>query len=54
MKILFDMNIPLKYAAMLMERGIESLRWSDVGSPYATDDEIKKGLMLHISIFPMK
>jgi len=40
MKILLDMNIPFKYAALLTKRGIECLRWSDVGSPNATDLEI--------------
>ena len=34
------MNIPLKYSALLGKRGVESLRWSDVGSPYASDEEI--------------
>ena len=40
MKILLDMNIPFKYASLLMEKGIELLRWSDVGAPNATDAEI--------------
>ena len=40
MKVLLDMNIPLKYANMLTEKGIETLRWSDVGSPNAKDEEI--------------
>ena len=40
MKLLMDMNIPLKYSALLNERSIESLRWSEVGSPDATDEEI--------------
>ena len=40
MKILLDMNIPLKYAALLTERGVPSLSWSDVGSPRASDSEI--------------
>ena len=40
MKILLDMNIPFKYAALLMERCVECLRWSDVGSPNAADKEI--------------
>ena len=40
MKILLDMNIPLKYAALLSNKGIESLRWSDIGSPSAADNEI--------------
>ena len=40
MKILIDMNIPLKYAALLSSKGIESLRWSDIGPPNAADKEI--------------
>jgi predicted nuclease of predicted toxin-antitoxin system len=40
MKILLDMNIPLKYAALLTSKGFETLRWSDVGAPNASDNEI--------------
>ena len=40
MKLLLDMNIPLRYKTLLANKGIESLRWSDVGSPSATDVEI--------------
>ena len=40
MKVLLDMNIPLSYAGLLAEKGIESLRWSDVGAPNAADTEI--------------
>jgi predicted nuclease of predicted toxin-antitoxin system len=40
MKLLLDMNIPLKYAALLSNKGIESLFWSAVGSPNAADNEI--------------
>ena len=40
MKILIDMNIPLKYTELLSNKGIESIRWSTVGEPTATDDEI--------------
>ena len=40
MKLLLDMNIPLKYAALLADRGVISLRWADVGSPSASDIEI--------------
>ena len=40
MKILLDMNIPLKYADLLENRGIESIRWSTIGSPSAADSEI--------------
>jgi len=40
MKVLLDMNIPLKYTAMLTTRGIEARRWSEVGAPNAKDVEI--------------
>ena len=40
MKVLLDMNIPFKYAAMLTQRGIETLCWPDVGAPNAKDEEI--------------
>ena len=40
MKLLLDMNIPLKYAELLSEKCIEVLRWSDVGAPNASDSEI--------------
>jgi len=40
MKILLDMNIPLKYVALLEKRGFAPLCWSDVGAPSATDAEI--------------
>jgi predicted nuclease of predicted toxin-antitoxin system len=40
MKILLDMNIPLKYGVLLSNKGIESLRWSDIGASNATDSEI--------------
>ena len=40
MKILLDMNIPYTYAALLTERGIENIRWSDIGAPSAEDVEI--------------
>jgi len=40
MKILLDMNIPLSYAALLAERGITAVRWSDIGPPNASDVEI--------------
>jgi predicted nuclease of predicted toxin-antitoxin system len=40
MKLLLDMNIPLKYAGLLEKKGIETLRWSDVGAPNASDVEI--------------
>ena len=40
MKILLDMNIPMRYSALLKERNIHAIRWSDVGSPAAEDSEI--------------
>jgi len=40
MKVLLDMNIPLKYYTLLAERGIEVLLWTDVGTPSASDAEI--------------
>ena len=40
MKILLDMNIPFKYAALLAKRDIECIRWSDVGASNAADTEI--------------
>jgi len=40
MKILLDMNIPVVYAGLLAQEGLEVLRWSDIGAPNATDLEI--------------
>ena len=40
MKILLDMNVPLKYVSLLDKRGIKVLRWSNIGSPNADDVEI--------------
>jgi len=40
MKILFDMNIPYTYSALFKKRGVDTLRWSDVGAPNAEDLEI--------------
>jgi len=40
MKLLLDMNVPLKYSTLLASKGIDSIRWSDVGSPNAKDVEI--------------
>jgi len=40
MKILLDMNIPLKYSSLLAEKDVEVTRWSDVGVPNAMDTEI--------------
>jgi len=40
MKLLLDMNIPLKYSTLFDNNGVEYLRWSVVGSPNAPDEEI--------------
>jgi len=40
MKLLLDMNVPLRYSSLLMNKGIDSIRWSDVGSRDAKDTEI--------------
>ena len=40
MKLLLDMNIPLKYAALLREKGFELLHWAEIGDPKATDRQI--------------
>jgi len=40
MKILLDMNIPHRYAALFTSKSITTLRWSDVGVSNATDMEI--------------
>ena len=40
MKLLLDMNIPLKYVRLLKEKGFEALHWSDIGNPKALDDQI--------------
>ena len=42
MKILLDMNIPLKYANLLEKKGFEVVRWSDVGRANASDEAIMK------------
>ena len=40
MKLLLDMNIPLRYASLLKEKGFEVLHWSNVGNPRALDNQI--------------
>ena len=40
MKLILDMNIPFKYAHLLADKGFEVMRWSDIGSPTASDTEI--------------
>ena len=39
-KLLLDMNIPLSYVNLLSQRGLEAVRWSDIGEPSAKDHEI--------------
>jgi len=39
-KILIDMNIPLSYSTLFNEKGVETIRWSDIGLPNAPDEEI--------------
>jgi len=40
MKILVDMNLPPKWADLLVKRGIESIHWHVVGAHDASDIEI--------------
>jgi predicted nuclease of predicted toxin-antitoxin system len=40
MKVLLDMNIPLKYAELLNDKGIEAVRWSNIGAANASDAEV--------------
>ena len=40
MKLLLDMNIPLRFAGLLQDKGFEVLHWSDIGNPKALDDQI--------------
>ena len=40
MKLLLDMNIPVKFTSLFKQKGFEVLRWSDIGKPNATDKEI--------------
>ncbi len=40
MKLFLDMNVPLRYGVLLTNKGINSIRWSDVGKPDAKDIEI--------------
>ena len=40
MKLLLDMNIPLKYVSLLKEKDFEVLHWSEVGEPQAPDSQI--------------
>jgi predicted nuclease of predicted toxin-antitoxin system len=47
MKVLLDMNIPHKFGALLTQKGVDFLRWSDVGLPSAPDIEIMSYARLH-------
>ena len=40
MKLLVDMNLPPKFAEMLMDKGIDAVHWHKIGSPDAKDAEI--------------
>lgn len=40
MKILVDMNLSPRFCQILASRGWQSVHWSDVGDPCATDREI--------------
>ena len=40
MRILLDMNIPMKYAPSIEKRGITVQRWRDVGAIDASDADI--------------
>jgi len=40
MKILIDMNLPPRWAKVFAAKGWESLHWSQVGAPTASDREI--------------
>ena len=50
MKLLVDMNLPIKFADMLATEGIESEHWYRVGAPDARDSEIMSYAMEHNSI----
>ena len=40
MKLLLDMNIPIRYVGLLKEKGFELIHWSDIGNPRASDHQI--------------
>ena len=40
MKLLLDMNVPYRYSSLLLSKGFDSIKWSDIGSPDAEDIEI--------------
>ena len=47
MKLLVDMNLPPKFADMLVADGIESEHWYRVGAPDAIDAEIMRYALQH-------
>ena len=40
MKVLLDMNLPLRLAGLLTKKGIETVHWFYIGAPNAKDTEI--------------
>jgi predicted nuclease of predicted toxin-antitoxin system len=40
MKIIVDVNLAFRWAAMLSERGIEAIHWTAIGAANAQDSEI--------------
>jgi len=47
MKLLVDMNLPIKFADLLVGEGIESEHWYRVGAPDARDSEIMRYALEH-------
>ena len=47
MKLIVDMNLPLKFADLLVDEGIESEHWYRVGAPDASDSEIMRYALEH-------
>jgi len=47
MKLLVDMNLPPKFADMLVTQGIEVEHWYRVGAPDAMDEEIMRYALQH-------
>ena len=40
MKIIVDVNLAVRWASMLSDRGIEAVHWSEIGNANAQDTEI--------------
>jgi predicted nuclease of predicted toxin-antitoxin system len=40
MKIIVDVNLAIRWATMLSDRGIEAIHWSEIGATNAPDIEI--------------